>query len=69
MTDPKRIEKLNQSPCFKCGHDDECAKRITRNYKLGVIRDIVYGNRDYNYTQCPIRIALTVADMVEVDNG
>nr|DAG70900.1 MAG TPA: hypothetical protein [Caudoviricetes sp.] len=63
----KRIEKLQESPCYNCGYTKKCSKRIKNNYRLGVIRDSIFGNSEYDYSQCPIRIAFVAPEMVEIE--
>lgn len=65
----KRIERISESPCYNCGYMVECSKRIRENYKLGIIRDTVFGNKEFDYHNCGIRIALSSPDMIEVDDG
>ena len=63
-----RIRSLSESPCFQCGCDNECDKKISRNYKLGVIKDNIFGNREFDYHKCGIWIALNAPEMIEVDD-
>lgn len=66
--DPRRIERISESPCSKCGKIVECSNRIRSNYRIGEIRDSVFGNRNFDYHDCGIWIALSAPDMVEVDD-
>lgn len=60
-----RIESLSQSPCSNCGVSVECGKKVKRNSKFEEIVDVVYGNRDFDFHDCPLYIALTAPEMVE----
>ena len=63
----KRIEKISDSPCSKCGYIVECSEKIRRIHVLCEIRDAVFGNADFDYHNCGIWIALNAKEMVEVD--
>lgn len=65
----KRIDKLSESPCYKCGKMKDCATKVANNQNLGGIVDFMFGNADADFHWCPIYIALTAPDMIEVDNG
>ena len=68
MIKSNRIEKLTDSPCYNCGLKNECGKKIKKNYHFGVIRDNMFGNKELDYHDCGIWIALT-ANVEEVENG
>lgn len=63
----KRINKLADSPCIKCGCDTVCNEKIARCTKLQEIKDCVFGNSKYDYRECPLFIALTAPELIEVD--
>ena len=67
MRDKKRIDRISESPCSKCGQIVECSNRVRRNPTLAEICDAIFGNKEYDYHNCPIYIALTAPEMVEVD--
>lgn len=54
-----RLESLIQSPCHRCGMDEECAKKCEKNRGFYTIVDSVYGKKNYDYRECPLYIALT----------
>ena len=62
-----RIRKLNESPCYQCGCMEECQDRIKRNFRLAEIKDGIFGNREFDYHECGIWIALNAPEMIEVD--
>ena len=62
----KRINFLEESPCYQCHCEWECDEKIKKNPALDVIRDNIFPNADFNYHNCGIWIALNVKD-VEVD--
>lgn len=63
----KRITKLSESPCYKCGCENECLLKILRNTALDEIRLSIFGNADFDYHDCGIWIALNAPEMIEVD--
>lgn len=63
----KRIERMSESPCSKCGCIVGCSDKVRRVPKLDEIRDLVFPNADFDYHECPIWIALNAPEMVEVD--
>ena len=63
----KRIQHLEQSPCYQCDCSIECEKKIERSYKLQEIQDYVFEREGYDYHDCPLWIALNAPEMVEVD--
>ena len=69
MKDKRRIERISESPCFNCGKQVECSNRVRSNYRLGEIRDSVFGNRDFDYHDCGIWIALSAPDMIDEDGA
>ena len=65
-----RIKKLSESPCSKCGLEKQCFEKIKRNYQFAVIKDNVFGNKDFDFHECGLWIALkAMNDGVAVDNG
>lgn len=68
MNDKRRIESLSESPCSKCEVSDACDKRIDITPALSDIKYCIYGNKEYDYRECPIYIAVTSPDMVEEDD-
>lgn len=64
----KRIECLLESPCSQCGCDYECERKITNSPNIGVIKDNIFGDTDFDYHNCGIWIALNAPEMVEVDD-
>lgn len=65
----KRIESLSESPCYKCGKMQDCSVKVAKNQNLSGIVDFMFGNAEADYNWCPIYIALTAPDMIEVDDG
>lgn len=63
----KRIEYLWESPCFRCCCDYECERKIKTSPNIGVIKDNIFGDTDFDYHNCGIWIALNAPEMVEVD--
>lgn len=63
----KRIQHLEQSPCYQCDSSSECEEKIRRNNHLQEVQDYVFGRRWYDYKLCPIWIALNAPEMIEVD--
>lgn len=67
MNVSKRIERLSDSPCKKCGKEQECKNKCKVNSKFYDIVDFMFGNAEADYNWCPIYIALTAPDMIEED--
>lgn len=65
----KRITTLFESPCYKCGKMQDCAVKVAKNQNLSAVVDIMFGNAEADYSWCPIYIALTAPDMIEVEDG
>lgn len=63
----KRIERISESPCSKCGYMVECSEKIRRSPRIEEIRDRVFGDANFDYHKCGIWIALNALDMIEVD--
>ena len=63
----KRINFLEESPCYKCNCELECNEKIKRSPILEEIHDVVFPNADFDYHDCPLWIALNAPEMVEVD--
>ena len=63
----KRINKLEESPCYKCGCMVECSKRIKENLQLQEIPDYIFANADFDFHNCGIWTALNAPEMTEVD--
>lgn len=61
----KRISTLKESPCYQCGCMNECNKKISSNYKLQEIEDMVFPNADFDYHNCGIWISLNAPEMIE----
>lgn len=61
----KRINYLYESPCYQCGFQYECYKKIENNLSLGDIKDSVFGNADFDFHDCGIWIALNAPKMVD----
>lgn len=53
-----RICKLSESPCYQCGVQQMCYHLMhVTEYKN--IKDQIFGNKDFNYINCPLYIAIT----------
>ncbi len=70
----ERIMYLKESPCYQCHKHMECMMKTQKNNQLYDIVDQVFGNKGFDYHNCPIYVALTAPDMVdetenEVANG
>lgn len=63
----KRIERIEESPCSKCGYSTECDVKISKNYSFAAVKDFVFPNREMDYHDCGIWIALNAPEMIEVD--
>ena len=50
----KKIKKIKESPCFKCGYMEECDEKISRVCKLKEIKDNIFGKADFDYHNCSI---------------
>ena len=61
----KRIEKVKESPCSKCGLDEFCDNKISRNRSFREIKDMVFWDKEFLYKECPLYISLTVGDIVD----
>ena len=59
----KRIEKINNSPCSKCGYSAECDVKISKNYSL--TKDLFFPDEDKDYHDCGIYISLTVSEIID----
>ena len=62
-----RIDNLQESPCYLCNCDKQCNKKIQSNIKLKEIKDQIFGNKNFDYHECGIWIALNAPEMIEVD--
>ena len=62
----KRVNYLYESPCYQCGFQYECGKKIENNPTLGYIKDGIFGNADFDFHVCGIWIALNVSEMIQV---
>jgi len=56
----RRINALQESPCYKCTTAKECMERIRRKPSLMAFYDSILGNADFDYHACGIYIAITV---------
>lgn len=63
----RRIEKLKESPCYQCGCRKKCQIKINKNPVIGVLRDNIFGDADFDYHKCGIWIALNAPEMIEVE--
>lgn len=61
----KRIEKINNSPCSKCGYLSQCDEKISKNYSLITIKDLFFPDEDKDYHDCGIYISLTVSEIID----
>lgn len=61
----KRIERINESPCSKCGYSTECDVKISKNYSLATIKDLVFPNKEMDYHDCGIYISLTAPELID----
>ena len=64
----KYLQRLADSPCSKCGCVEICNEKIERVPKFQEIQDMVFGNAEYDYHDCPLWIALNAPEMMEVDD-
>lgn len=65
----RRITTLSESPCYKCGKMQDCTVKVAKNQNLSAVVDIMFGNAEADYNLCPIYVALTAPDMIEVEDG
>lgn len=66
----RRITKLSESPCYKCDKNGACRKKVKKNpVALCDIVENMYPDAEADYANCPIYIALTAPDMIEVEDG
>lgn len=63
----RKIERMSESPCSKCGYIIECSDKVKRVPRLDEVRGLVFPNADFDYHDCGIWIALNAPEMVEVD--
>ena len=61
----KRIERIEESPCSKCGYSTECDVKISKNYSLSTIKDFVFPNKEMDYHDCGIYISLTAPELID----
>lgn len=61
----KRIERISDSPCSKCGYSSQCDEKIAKNYSLTTIKDSFFSDEDKDYHDCGIYIALTVPELID----
>ncbi len=64
----RRIENLSESPCKKCGKEMECLIKTTKSPILSNIIDVIFGDADKDFNDCPIYISLTCPELVEEDD-
>ena len=64
----QRIEKLSDSPCFKCGCKKKCDKKLKKNNSFLDIKDQVFGDKNFNYKECGLWIALNAPEMIEISD-
>lgn len=64
---PKRIDKLSESPCSKCRCKKKCDKKLKNdNGALLIIKDNVFANKNYDFKNCPLWIALNCKDLIDL---
>ena len=63
----KRINFLEESPCYQCHCEMQCDERIKKNPALDIIRDNIFPDADFDFHDCGIWIALNAPEMIEVD--
>lgn len=63
----KRIQSLSESPCTHCGKEEQCLIKATKSPILYNIIDIMYGDAEKDFHDCPIYISLTCPELVEVE--
>ena len=56
----QRIEKLSESPCSKCD------KKLKKNDNFLDIKNQVFSDKNFNYKECGLWIALNAPEMVEI---
>ena len=61
----KRIKRMSESPCSKCGCMVECRNKVRRSPRLDEIRDLVFPDAEFDYHDCGIWIALNVKEIVD----
>ena len=61
----ERIARLNESPCFGCNAKGYCEARIKADSRLGDIKTMVFGDKNFDRKDCPIWIAFNCPIMVE----
>lgn len=64
----KRIDRLANSPCKKCGKENECLMKTIKAPILSNIVDVIFGDMERDYHTCPIYISLTCPEMIEEDD-
>lgn len=62
----QRIEKLSESPCSKCGSKKKCDKKLKKNDNFLDIKNQVFSDKNFNYKECGLWIALNAPEMVEI---
>ena len=62
----QRIEKLSESPCSKCGSKKKCDKKLKKNDNFLDIKNQVSSDKNFNYKECGLWIALNAPEMVEI---
>lgn len=63
----KRIVRLSDSPCYQCECIEKCDKKSKNNFDFLSIKDVIFGNADFDYHDCPLWIALNAPEMIEVE--
>ena len=61
----KWLNKLTDSPCYKCGFMGRCYEKIDRSPNLREIQDAVFGNPNFDYHNCGIWISFSAPEMVD----
>ena len=61
----QRIKFLIESPCYRCGCQSECDKKIKKVPKFSEIRDIIFENGAFNFHNCPLWIAINAPEMID----
>lgn len=61
----KRIEHLQESACYKCGCQEQCQEKVSRNIILEDIVNVAFSQKDYDYHNCGIWISLNAPEMVD----
>lgn len=65
--DSRRISSIAESPCTSCIVSEQCDARIAKNSDLAQIKYVVYGDKCCDVSNCPLFIALTAPEMIEVE--